>query len=197
MQPRRDKIQEILSSAAVNCNLQKNVIEQQKRLYSTYAQLCHYKMQETALAMSSITRQMQLCWHFKKKMREKNQCRLQPYSIIIEVKTDCRGMEMFIYSRTCSKHIWILWLWLWKPLVFHNDSNHRAKNSGLVRIYNLIINSGRIFQNNETDLFVEKPLTAMVFWRKPLTIPSCSKFNHCCGLMCAKYKQVRYPWQEL
>ena len=112
-------------------------------------------------------------------------------------KTYCRGMEMFIYSRTCSKHIWILWLWLWKPLVFHNDSNHRAKNSGLVRIYNLIINSGRIFQNNETDLFVEKPLTAMVFWRKPLTILSCSKFNHCCGLMCAKYKQVRYPWQEL
>ena len=40
--------------------------------------------------------------------------------------------------------------WPWKPLIFHNGSNQGAKVSGLVRINNLIINSGRISQNNET-----------------------------------------------
>ena len=30
---------------------------------------------------------------------------------------------------------------------------------------------------------IEKPSTTMVLWQKPLTIPSCSKFDHRCGLI--------------
>ena len=30
---------------------------------------------------------------------------------------------------------------------------------------------------------IEKPSTTMVLWQKPLTIPWCSKFYYCCGLI--------------
>ena len=47
---------------------------------------------------------------------------------------------------------------------------------------------------------IEKPSTTMVLWQKPLTIPSCSKFDHRCGLSPTKRQwqyKIERQWQWL